>query len=178
MSGAIEYRELYDYAGLFAGSDGNIYTVTDSEIIDGLRYVSLQGVKKYVCGNYETVRVMRKDCTTATVNVHTLICEAFHDKPKGQALLHVRHLNGNSLDNRACNLAYGTPHENWEDKLLVRTATIGEKNGMAKLTDQQRREVCEKAAAGWSQRKIAMQYGITQGAVSKILKRCRAGAFA
>lgn len=177
MSEATEYRELDDYAGIFAGSDGNIYTVTDSEIIDGVRYVSLKSVRKYVCGNYETVRIMRKDFTMETVNVHALICGAFHGKPNNRSMLHVRHMNGNSLDNRACNLAYGTPRDNWEDKLLVRTATIGEKNGMAKLTNDQRLQAYDMYSEGCSQKKIAQHFGITQGAVSKILKRCRAGTF-
>ena len=179
MSGAIEYKELYDYAGLFAGSDGHIYTVVDSEIIDGTRYVTLAGVKEYTCGHYATVRVMRRyDCMEIIQNVHTLVCEAFNGKPRSRKGLHVRHLNGNSRDNRPCNLAYGTPRDNWEDKILVNTATIGEKNGRAKLTNDQRREVYDLYAEGCSQKKIAEQFGVTQGAVSKIIKQCRKGGYA
>ena len=57
----IEYRELYEYAGVFAGSDGNIYRVTDSEIRNGVRYVELAPIKKYICGNYQTVHIMRRN---------------------------------------------------------------------------------------------------------------------
>ena len=179
MSGAINYMELYDYAGLFAGSDGHIYSVVDSEIIDGVRYVTLQPVREYVCGDYATVHVMRRhDCTETIQNVHALVCEAFHGKPKGRKGLHVRHLNGNSKDNRPDNLAYGTPQENWEDKIVSNTATIGEKNGRAKLSNEQRREVYDLYAEGCSQIKIAKQFGVTQGAVSKIIKQCRKGGYA
>ncbi len=178
MSGAIEYRELYDYAGLFAGSDGNIYSVIDSEIVDGVRYVTLQPVRQYACGDYATVHVMRRRGDMTIQNVHSLVCEAFHGKPKGGKGLHVRHLNGNSMDNRPCNLAYGTPQENWEDKILTNTATIGEKNGRAKLSNKQRREVYDLYAEGCSQKKIAERFGVTQGAVSKIIKQCRSGGYA
>ena len=171
----IEYRELDEYAGLFAGSDGNIYTVTDSEIIDGRRYVRVTKAKTYVCGHYETVRVMRKaDLIEMTANVHALVCEAFHEKPKGIKTLHVRHLNGNSHDNRPCNLAYGTPHENWEDKKLSNTATMGEKNGRAKLTDLQRREVCDMYSRGCSQNNIATRFGVTQSNICKIIASAQA----
>ena len=179
MSGAIEYKELYDYAGLFAGSDGHIYSVIDSEIIDGTRYVTLQPVREYLCGDYATVHVMRRhDCTETIQNVHALVCEAFNGRPSGRKGLHIRHLYGNSMDNRPCNLAYGTPRQNWEDKILTNTATIGEKNGRAKLTDNQRREVYDLYAEGCSQKKIAEQFGVTQGAVSKIIKQCRTGGYA
>ena len=165
----IEYRELYEYAGVFAGSDGNIYSVTDSEIRDGIRYVELAPVKKYICGNYQTVHIMRRNGTMVTANVHALVCEGFHGMPAGRGALHVRHLNGNSFDNRPENLAYGTPHQNWEDKLVIRTATFGEKNGRAKLTDEQRREACDMYSCGCSQKKIAARFGITQSAVSKVI---------
>jgi len=178
MSGAIEYMELYDYAGLFAGSDGSIYSVIDSEIIDSVRYVALRPVRQYTCGDYATVHVMRRDGRMTTQNVHTLVCEGFNGKPKNRERLQVRHLNGNSMDNRPCNLAYGTPHENWEDKIVSKTATIGEKNGRAKLTNEQRREVYDLYAEGCSQTKIAKQFGVTQGAVSKIIKQCRKGGYA
>lgn len=172
----IEYRELYEYAGVFAGSDGNIYSVTDSEIRDGIRYVELAPVKKYICGNYQTVHIMRRNGTMVTANVHALVCEGFYGMPAGRRALHVRHLNGNSFDNRPGNLAYGTPRENWEDKILARTATIGEKNHNAKLTDAERLEAYSLYYdKGVSQKRIAQRYGVTQSAVSKILKRCRTG---
>lgn len=170
MSEAVEYRELDEYAGLFAGSDGNIYLVTDSEIVNGIRYVQLARMKTCRSGPYETVRAMRRaDLAEVTANVHTLICGAFHARPKGISHIHVRHLNGDSHDNRACNLAYGTPRENWEDKILVNTATIGEKNGMAKLTDEQRATICDMFRRGQSQNALARQYGVTQSAICKII---------
>lgn len=171
----IEYREMYDYAGVFVDSEGRVFRVTDSVIENGQRYVDLQEIRKYLCGNYETVRIMRKDGTMVTVNVHSLICEAFHGKPPARGL-HVRHLNGDSRCNRASNLAYGTPHQNWEDKIVAKTATIGEKNHNAKLTDAERLEACDLYNKGASQRTIARRYGVTQSAVSKIIKKNRVGA--
>jgi hypothetical protein len=48
--------------------------------------------------------------------VHVLVAEAFHGpRPIGYE---VRHLNGNAHDNRASNLAWGTPAENAQDKRL------------------------------------------------------------
>lgn len=173
----VEYREHYDYAGIFAGSNGKIYRVTDSVIENGKRFVDLQEIKKYLCGSYETVRVMRRNGMMVTANVHSLVCEAFNGKSHIPGL-HVRHLNGNSRDNRISNLAYGTPSENWRDKTVTHTATIGEKNGNAKLTDAERLEAFSMYYdKGIPQKKIAEHFGVTQGTVSKILKQCLAGSF-
>lgn len=47
--------------------------------------------------------------------VHALVLEAFvGPRPAG---MHVRHLNGNSLDNRLENLRWGTPAENAQDRV-------------------------------------------------------------
>lgn len=48
-----------------------------------------------------------------TVNLHVLICETFHGPaPEG---MEARHLDGNSLNNRSDNLAWGTRAVNsWE----------------------------------------------------------------
>ena len=59
---------------------------------------------------------------------------------------------------------------------MARTATIGEKNHNAKLTDAERLEAYSLYYdKGVSQKRIAQRYGVTQSAVSKILKRCRTG---
>ena len=66
---------------------------------------------------YYTVRVC---CTERGINRHipvsTLVCEAFHGpRPRdivGGRNMVCMHLNGNSLDNRAENLAWGTHKDN------------------------------------------------------------------
>jgi len=48
--------------------------------------------------------------------VHAFVCEAFHGlRPAGD--IEARHLNGDRLDNRAANLAWGTKSENMNDKV-------------------------------------------------------------
>ncbi len=49
-----------------------------------------------------------------SVAVHAAVTYAFHG-PKPSPIHQARHLNGNSLDNRADNLAWGTPQENSDD---------------------------------------------------------------
>ncbi len=47
--------------------------------------------------------------------VHQLVCEAFHgQRPAGA---HARHLDGDSLNNLASNLAWGSPRDNVEDSI-------------------------------------------------------------
>ncbi len=166
------YEMLDEYCGYYAGSDGGIYSIVDSEAKDGVLHITVEPVKKYTNGKYETVSLLRKDMLYVTVNVHTLVCAAFKGKPP-TPYMQVRHLNGDSHDNRIDNLAYGTAHENWHDKFYSGTATIGEKNPNAKLTDAARHDVATMYAQGIKQATIASLYGITQGAVSKILRKER-----
>lgn len=60
---------------------------------------------------------------------------------------------------------------------MTNTATIGERNGMAKLTDSQRREAYAMFNDGCSQNRIARHFGVTQSAVSKIIRRFRDGSY-
>lgn len=97
--------------------------------------------------------------------------------PAGAHLLH-------SCDNRLCvNPAHcrpGTQKENISDMHARGRAFVprGEKNGLAKLTQEQVLEIRETWRAGTStQTQIAARYGVTQQAISKVVTgaRWRAG---
>lgn len=165
-----KFAGIGDYPGYFADSDGNIYRSTDSEIINDLRVCCAESVRKHQNGGYETVSMIRRDFERVTVNVHTIICAAFHGLPPAPGL-QVRHLNGNGLCNRADNLAYGTARQNWNDKYACGTATCGERNPMSKLTDLQRMEIICLWKNGAKQTEIARSYGVTQSAISKIVRK-------
>lgn len=68
-------------------------------------------------GRYLNVSLFRDSSTPVSWKVHQLVCRTFHgDKPFPEAV--IRHLDGNSFNNRASNLRWGTPAENSRD--LVR----------------------------------------------------------
>ena len=68
----------------------------------------------YYVGLSDSVKKIRK-----SLSVHTLICKTFNGpKPEeinGDRNVNCMHLNGYSLDNRACNLAWGTHKENMNE---------------------------------------------------------------
>ncbi len=87
----------------------------NSEILS-LRYASGPMVLKPWIGTtgYWQVR-LRRDGEYVNCKVHALMAKTFLGSPQpGQE---VRHLNGNKLDNRVGNLAWGTSAENNQDQV-------------------------------------------------------------
>jgi hypothetical protein len=65
--------------------------------------------------------------------IHVLINTAFHGPaPRG---LQTRHLDGNKKNNRPGNLTWGTPYENYLDKIRHGTICAGDRHPRSKLTE-------------------------------------------
>ena len=102
--------------------------------------------KKFTVGpvGYEVVSFSTNN-KTKTYYKHRLLLHAFVGEcPVGCEALHI---NGNRLDNRLDNLRWGTRKENVSDAIKHGTATIGSRNGAAKLTD----EMINFARAMWNE---------------------------
>ena len=69
----------------------------------------VSGTKKRTSPGYLSVKL---GALSRTWPIHTLVAMSFLGEPMG---LQVRHLNGNSHDNRLENLKYGTGRENMQD---------------------------------------------------------------
>ena len=76
--------------------------------------------------------------------VHRLVAEAFHANPHGYPL--VRHLDGNSLNNAASNLAHGTPAMNMADAQRHGTVPIAQHGTWSKYALGCRCDSCRAAA--------------------------------
>jgi hypothetical protein len=89
----------------------------------------------------------------------------------------VRHLNDNPADNRVENLARGTYSDNQRDairngKHKPPPMHAGEECHLAKLNESQVREIRRLYATGnFTQRKLALQYGVTAQTICKIVRR-------
>jgi hypothetical protein len=104
--------------------------------------------------------------------IHQLVAAEFLPPPlPGQTEL--RHLNGNAKDNRAENLAWGTPKENGQDSMRHGTTQIGMKNRWAKLTDDDIRQIRELRAQKVPRMAVAEMFGIHEIYVTRVCKRER-----
>ena len=105
------------------------------------------------------------------VTIQKLVLTAFAGpRPPG---LEARHLNGDPTDNHwPENLIWGTSSDNENDKLKHGTMQHGERNGMAKLTADQIREIRRRGALE-NQTALGREFNIAQGQVSRIVTRQR-----
>ncbi len=95
--------------------------------------------------------------------VHQLVAAAFlGPHPKGQE---VRHLDGNPLNNRADNLAYGTRTENILDVLRIGKTWRGS------ITIEQAREIRKRLEKGQTAASIARELNVKPAAVYKLKER-------
>lgn len=96
--------------------------------------------------------------------VHQLVLEAF----KGLRPAHDsegRHRNGDFRDNRIRNLKWGTRIDNVQDQIAHGNVLRGARNGNARLTKAQAREVKNSTEPGSV---LAVRYGVSQATISRI----------
>lgn len=155
-----------------AGSDGQIYSRTKYAGFGRkvrTDWYPLKGhwAKKRGKRTYLNVSLCHES-NKVTKSVHRLVCMAFHGLPPTPRY-QVRHLDGDTSNNKPTNLRWGTPGENWADRRAHGTASVGEKHWAAKLTDEERahlrwalkKRLCSQRHAGWI-------LGMTQASVYAI----------
>jgi hypothetical protein len=99
--------------------------------------------------------------------VHSAVAAAFIG-PRPQKH-DVNHKNGNRSDNRACNLEYMTRKDNLKHMKEV----LGHRNGRKRtLTLDQVQAALLDCHNGMRQRDAAKKYGVTQAAISSMVRGC------
>lgn len=96
--------------------------------------------------------------------IHSLVCTAFHG-PKPTPKHEVRHLDGNPLNPRLDNLAWGTSKDNKADQDVHGTVMLGSKNHLTKLSDA---DVIAIRASNDYYRDVAERFSISANYVHRI----------
>lgn len=115
-------------------------------------------------GGYHTVKI-----PGGTIRRHFLMALAFLG-PKPAPPVQVRHLDGDPANDNPANLAWGTPTENAADAIRHGRTTRGERNGQAKLSNDDAAAILARRSAGESGRSLAEEFGVTEAAVCDLFK--------
>lgn len=151
-----------------AGSDGHVYcyskarnnrhkpypfSVSESIGNNGYPFIS------FILGNKKK-----------TKPVHFLICTAFYGRKQSRRLA-TRHLDGNKLNNKPDNLRWGTYAENEADKKRHGRTACGEKQGIAKLTDEAVRIIRASIPFGlWDSENAAKVFGVSPSRINSVAR--------
>jgi len=104
-----------------------------------------------------------------TQSIHRLVLEAFVGPcPDGHE---TRHIDGIRSNNQLRNLSWGSKKENFKDQVRHETAIRGKRCWAAKLDEQSVRDIRRRTSAGEPQRKLGREFGVSQSAVSAIVRR-------
>lgn len=101
---------------------------------------------------------------------HDVAWEIHHQRklPRGMVIRH-------TCDNPQCvnpaHLLLGTHGDNCDDKVSRNRQAKGEGHGVSVLTEPEVRSIRALCAAGHTQRSVAGQFGVSQGAISLIVRR-------
>lgn len=142
------------------------YSVTDTGIVLGKNGRALRPSRAAQMG-YQLVHLYRNGGRISRY-VHRLVLETFVGPP--QPKQECRHLNGNHLDNRAVNLAWGTRQENIRDRARHKTNTVGVRNPQARLTPDSVKAIrllCQRRP----QHEVARLFGVSQTCISHVITR-------
>jgi hypothetical protein len=116
---------------------------------------------------YPVVRFSRGGGEYVMGRVHRLVCTAFHGQPPFEGA-QVAHNDGDPGNPRADNLRWATAKENAADTLIHGTRARGERQGLARLTEAQVREI--RTFGDCTQAELAMRYGVQREAIGKVLR--------
>lgn len=171
----VVYKEIDGYPGYRVGDDGSIQSHWRSSRWGRVFTKDWHPMKPSVKKDRTPGRAymylnLVKDGKARTFRVHRLVLTAFVGPcPEG---METRHINGNPMDNRLENLAWGTPEQNREDNHRLKTYQKGGKHSQAKLTEEQVVEIRRLYATGkLLQREIADRFSISVSCISPIVNK-------
>jgi DNA-binding transcriptional regulator YiaG len=156
-------KAIPNYPGYYADESGEIFSDRNGT----LRILP----KRLHHGYYRVnVRDTGHPVRTHVMNVHTLVLNTFVGvRPTNYVC---RHLNGNPLDNRLCNICWGTAKENARDAIRHGTAVClrhGEKAPASKLSNEEVKQIRKYYAEGHSQNELASAFCVSQRHISDIV---------
>ncbi len=161
LSSSKGQRSLSDFPDYKFDSDGNVYSYKRNKKY-GKKMRLWLSKKKYFMVPIRDSHGKQRLC-----RVNRIICMVFNGpppSPRHQA----RHLNGDRIDNRAVNLAWGTQSQNELDKRKHGTNQVGEKVSSSKLTEDVVRKIRNSKQ---SSRKLAVKYGVSQPTILNVINR-------
>lgn len=123
--------------------------------------------KKPFISNRGHLRVeLHEDGIRQKFFVHRLVLEAFVGEcPDGMQCCHN---DGNPKNNNISNLRWGTAVENWQDKRLHGTATLGSRQGQAKLVESDVVQILRMREQGAKLKDIASKFGVSVAKIGQI----------
>jgi hypothetical protein len=99
-----QWRDIPDFPG---------YRVSDSGVVQSFKFTTPKYLNATLALGYPTVSLTAGDGVTRHVRVHVAVMRSFVGPPPDR--MEVRHLDGDPLNCRLENLAYGTSSENKHD---------------------------------------------------------------
>jgi hypothetical protein len=163
------WKPLVRFEGRYeVSSKGRLRSVDRVSVDAAGKKRRLQGVVLQVNSNgagYLCARLGRGAITM----VHTAVAEAFlGPRPPGHQVRHKR--PGSKTDNRLCNLEYGTPKANQNDRRRHGTHIRGEKAWNALLTAADVRRI-RRLAPTRTYQSLAEEYGVSKPTVTAVVTR-------
>jgi len=159
------WAQIKGFEGIYEVSTlGRVRSLDRPQRVRGNGISTQKGVilKQWKQGNYMYCD-LRKPGIKQKARIHVVVLETFNCfRPDGMVACHN---NGDSTDNRLCNLRWGTHKENSKDKILHGTHRYGELCGKSKLTEAQAIAILESTK---SNREIAKDFGVCSATVSHI----------
>lgn len=158
-----EYRPIPDWPGYLVGSDGSLWSIRKSPVNKIWRrrpgIPDRDGYRTYEISLNGENRTFRAGVLVLLVFVGP--------RPEGMQACHGP--LGNKDDSLG-NLRWGTLSSNWQDKFRDGTATVGERHGMAKLTNETILEIRRRwAQGGLQKRELGREYGVNEGTIARIV---------
>jgi len=166
---------------IFCDIRGTVETWRPVVGYEGTYEVSVQlGIRRISTGRILKQSLDGCGCPQVTLYLHGkrtthlvahLVADAFLPprRPTDRVL---RHLNDDPADNRIENLAWGTYSDNKQDSIRNETFARGITHGMAKLTEDDVREIRRLYATGeFTHRELAVRFGVNNATICRIVLR-------
>lgn len=166
-----QWRAVVGYEDAYEVSDQGELRSLDRHIPHYTGRVLLRRGRKLRCSvsakGYVVANLSREG-RPKTFALHRIVLEAFRGPRKPAEI--VRHLDGDQMNNRLANLAYGTHQDNSDDMARHGRVLKGEKHGAAKLSDADVARM-RSLAPSRTYKELAAEFRCSRAQVYNIIKR-------